>query len=175
KMKKNPETMELLLDRRSVRQYTEEPVTEQETEALLQAGFYAPSAHAKFPTHFITVTDAAIREQLAQALPYAHHARQAPLVIAVCGDAQLSEHWLDDCAAAVMNMLIAASALGLGSCWCVTYPHEEMVAAMRDTLALPETIMPYALVTVGHAAREKSRPERVEAQRIHRERWSDPA
>ncbi|MEG1773215.1 MAG: nitroreductase family protein [Oscillospiraceae bacterium] len=167
------ETLELLLDRRSVRSFTEQPVSEAQIQSLLEAGFYAPSSHARFPTHFVTVSEPELLAQLASALPSAKLVAKAPLAIVVCGDVRVSwNRWTDDCIAAGMNIITAAEALGLSSCWCATYPQSSTVEGICKLLALPDGVLPYLTIAIGTNAREpKPRPERVVASRIHRERW----
>ena len=106
-----------IISRRSVRSYTGEPVTDIDVVALLQAAMAAPSASKAKPWHFITFTDSNIKQRICDAHQYAKMLPGAALGIAVCGEASISEWWVQDCSAATQNILIAAAALGLGAVW----------------------------------------------------------
>lgn len=169
---KHPETLAIIEERRSIRKYTAKPLRPEEIDALLRAGFYAPSSKGRFPTHFVAVTEQETREKLSELLPYAKMARSAPAAILVCGDTHVSwDKWRDDCAAACSSILLAAEAMGLGACWCAAYPRPEVVDGLIRLLKLPAGVLPFALIPVGHPGERKPRPERVVPERIHRERW----
>lgn len=100
--------------------------------------------------------------------------RQAPVAVVVCGDLSLEKspgYWVQDCAAATENLLIAAHALGLGAVWSGTYPREERVSRVRAVLGLPEHVIPLAIVSLGHPAEQPSPEDRYHPSRVHYERW----
>ncbi len=83
-------------------------------------------------------------------------AEHAALAIVVCGDTRRLDHHdllLNDCSAAVENILLAAHGLGLGAVWCGIV--NELVNFFRQQLSLPEEVLPVALVAVGHPAEER--------------------
>ncbi len=165
-----------LFARRSIRSFTPEPVDPNQVETLLKAAMAAPSAVNRKPWHFIVVTDARVRTALAQAHPHAAAVTQSPLALVPCGDPSLSifdwpEYWVQDLAAATENILLAATGLGLGSVWCGVHPVTERVEAIRRILGVPEGVIPFALIAIGHPAEQKEPRTQYDAQRVHRERW----
>ena len=161
-----------LFARRSIRRFTPEAVSEEEVTLLLEAAMAAPSASNRRPWHFIVVTDAATRAALADTSPYAKMLNEAPLCIVPCGDPALSEHyWVQDLSAATENLLLAAVGLGLGAVWCGVHPREERVAAARAALGIPDGIVPFAYLAIGHPAEEREPRTQYDAERVHRERW----
>ena len=132
----------------------------------------APSASNRQPWHFVVVTDLGTRAALAESHPYAKMLLQAPLCIVPCGDPGISDaYWVQDVSAATENILLAAVGLGLGAVWCGVHPRAERVAAVREVLGIPEGIVPFALVAVGHPAEAKEARTQYDAARVHRGRW----
>lgn len=166
--------MEAILSRRSIRKYTDRPVSDDLVADLLRAAMAGPSAHNQQPWQFVVVKDRDLLQGLAAANPYGGMARDAQLAIVVCGD--LSREispgfWVQDCAAATENLLIAANAAGLGAVWTGTYPREERVAKVRALLALPDQIIPLAVVPIGYPAEHPAPADRFDPGRIHIDRW----
>ncbi|MBQ7177950.1 MAG: nitroreductase family protein, partial [Victivallales bacterium] len=119
-----------LLSRRSVRRFQLRPVGDELLRSLLAAGGAAPSACRKDPWHFVVIKDKL--PQLAACLPNGGFLKEAPLGIVVCGDlakAQGGElsYLLQDCSAAVMNILHAANMLWLGACCLGIHPRQERI------------------------------------------------
>lgn len=164
--------LENIKDRRSIRRYTNEPVAEAELRALLECAMLAPSAMDRRPWRFVVVDDRETLNALSENHPYAKMLRQAPICICVCGvDNGPAGYYQQDCAAATMNILIAARELGLATCWMGVAPRKERMEAVRRILGIPDDICPFNLIAVGHAAEERSRPERWDETLIHRNRW----
>ena len=118
-----------ILSRVSVRRYTDTPVTDAEVSAILHAAMSAPSGVNRQPWEFIVVDDRDLLTQLADTLPYAKMAAQAPLAIVVCGNKDRflegidRNLWEQDLSATSQNILLAAHAIGLGGVWTCLYPH----------------------------------------------------
>ncbi len=168
------EALEAIHTRRSIRRFTGEPVSEETVKTLLAAAMAAPSAGNQQPWHFVVARDPQLRERIPSAHPYAQMATQAPVVIVVCGDVAHEKNkgfWIQDCAAATENLLLAARALDLGAVWCGVYPREDRVRALQSLLHLPKTVIPLALVPIGHPGEEKSHEDRYDPSRVHAERW----
>lgn len=164
--------IDTIFTRRSIREYTEEAVDEDEVKMLLEAAMAAPSASNRKPWHFVVVTERRILDNLARVHPYGKMLLNAPLCIAVCGDTQTSPRfWVQDCSAATENLLLAAAALGLGAVWLGVHPKEERIGPIRKVLGLPETVIPLNLVSIGHPAEEKEPRTQYEEQRVHHQRW----
>lgn len=116
------ETIRTLLNRRSIRKYEDRPVPDELLDAVLEAGLYAPSGMNTQGVRLIAVRDKATRDSLSK-LNAAVMGRDAdpfygaPCVIVVLADPEIYGGWVEDGALALGNMMNAAHALGLGSCW----------------------------------------------------------
>jgi nitroreductase len=166
--------LEAIRTRRSIRKYTQEPVEQEPVEEIIRAGMMAPSAGNEQAWHFVVIRDPKKLRALSQNHLYASMVHLAPVAILVCGDLKLdksSGYWAQDCAAATQNMLLAAHGLGLGSVWIGLYPREQRVADIRALVAMPERIMPFALLPLGYPAEEKSHVNRFNPRRIHLGKW----
>lgn len=160
--------------RRSIRQYTDQPVPEELVGKVLRAAMAAPSASNQQPWQFVIVDDRMILSEIPKFNPAAGALKQAPLAIAVCGDLRLEKSegfWVQDCSAAIQNLLVAAHAHGLGAVWLGVYPLENLVAEMRDLLGLPEEVIPLAVIAMGYPAEHKQPVDRFDPSRIHWNRW----
>ncbi len=164
------QALSLLHQRRSIRKYTNQPVNGEQLEQLLRAAMAAPSASNKQPWQFVVVQERAMLNQLSEVHPYTKMLKEAPLCIAVCGERN-NKFWEQDCAAATENLLLAATALGLGAVWLGIHPNPEPVATVAQLLRVPDTHLPLCLISIGHAAEEKSPSERYDLAKVHREQW----
>jgi nitroreductase len=152
---------QVIENRHSVRSFDPEVDVPQEmVEELLTAATRAPSAGNRQSWHFYVVRDQALRDGLAAAAHGQHFISQAPVAIVVCADAEKSAarygdrgrglYCLQDTAAAVEHILLAAVALGLGSCWVGAFDE----AAASTALGLPGRHRPVAILPIGRPARE---------------------
>ena len=166
------ELIQTIFARRSIRKYTTELVSVKDVKTMLEAAMAAPSSSNRKPWHFVVVTDRQILDNLARVHPYGKMLFEAPLCIAVCGDKTISPSaWVQDCSAAAENLLLAASALGLGAVWLGVHPRETRVGPIRKVLNIPETIVPLNLISIGHPAEEKEPRTQYDELRVHREHW----
>lgn len=169
------DAMEALFSRRSIRKYSAGPVTEGVLGEVLEAAMSAPSAGNQQPWHFIIINDRKILDQVPSFHPHSLMLREAPVAILVCGDLNLEKHvgyWVQDCAAATENLLLAAHAKGLGAVWLGIFPREERVAGLRKLLGMPDHVIPFSLIPVGIPAESKPpRPDRYNSKKIHHNRW----
>lgn len=166
--------MDAILLRRSIRRYTNEPVSEEHVKKLLEYAMAAPSAHNQQPWQFIVVNDRQTLDKIPNFHPYSQMLKEAPLAIVVCGDTQrmkAEDFWPQDCAAATENILVGATSLGLGTCWCGVYPKQFLISAVRDLLNIPSHIIPFCIIAVGHPAEQKRPSGRFDPSRIHHNRW----
>ena len=109
--------IQTIFSRRSIRKYTDEPVSDDDIKTMLEAAMAAPSASNSQPWHFVVVMERATLDALAEARPHGKMLAQATLCIAVCGDPGLSDYWEQDCSAATENLRVAVAALGSGAVW----------------------------------------------------------
>ncbi len=163
--------------RRSIRKFTPEPVSPDQVRILLQAAMMAPSAGNAQPWQFLVVDDRRLLERIPSIHPYAAMSREASVGILVCGDLSREKYpgfWVQDCAAAVQNLLLAAHGLGLGAVWTGIYPDRDREARFRELFHLPTSIIPLAFIPVGHPAQHPPTPERFDPSRIHHNTWNSP-
>lgn len=168
------EAFECLLDRRSVRKFREGEIPDETMVEILKAAMYAPSAGNQRPWHFVVIRSRKTLERIMGFHPHAGMLKDACLAIAVVADTNGEKYpgyWVLDCAAATQNLLLAAHASGLGACWLGIYPKEERAKELALLLDLPSGIAHHSLVAVGIPASAVPRPERLEPERIHNERW----
>jgi nitroreductase len=170
------EKIQFLLGRRSIRVYGAGAVSEAAITQLLQAAMSAPSAVARDPWRFVVIRKRETLSAIADALPNGRMLATAPLGIIVCGDLdtahdrQLS-YLLQDCSAAIENLLLCAHALGLGACWLGVHPREDRVRKLKEILALPASVIPVAGIAIGHPAEEKEPRTRFNREYVHWEKW----
>ncbi len=163
---------ENIFARRSIRKYSNLPVGREDITALLEAGMAAPSGRNLKPWHFITVTDREVLDSLAEAHPHGKMLFEATAAIAVCAETAISpDYWVQDCAAATENILVAATGLGLGSVWLGCHPREERVSAIKKVLDIPDGTGILSLIAIGHPAEEKQPRTQYDEERVHRGKW----
>jgi len=170
-------TIEAIMTRRSVRNYTARSVDEEVVNKLLAAAMHAPSAGNQQPWCFIVVDDPVMLKEVPSFSPYAAMCARAPLGILVCADLALEKHqglWVQDCSAATENLLLAAHELGLGAVWTAVYPREERMLGFRALLNLPDQVMPFSFVVLGYPDKVPPRQDRLKPDRIHRNGWQQP-
>jgi nitroreductase len=165
-----------IFKRRSVRKYVQRSIPAETMQALLEAAMAAPSACCKDPWDFIVVSEPGTQAAIAAALPNGGMLAQAPACIVVCGDLQRAHagelsYLLQDCAAAIENLLLAAQACGLGACWLGVHPRPERIAHLRTLFKLPEHIVPVSVIAIGWPAETPAPRTRYAAARVHRECW----
>ena len=172
----NPE-LRFIFARRSIRRYAERPVAEERLKDLLEAAMAAPSAVAKDPWRFIVVRERATLEKIADILPHGKMLRRAAAGVIICGDLDaahdgLESYMLQDCSAAIENLLLAASVLGIGSCWLGIHPRRERIDGIRELFGLPEKVIPVSGIALGYPEEAKEARTRYREEYVHRERWS---
>ena len=145
------DVLEAIKDRRSIRQYTPEPVSEEQVTQILEAGRWAPSRGNSQPWKFIVLNDDQIREELADAIPTGKFLAQAVQGIAVVVNPEVSKHPEQEGAAAIQNMLLAAHTLGLGTCW-ISVHGTDCEEKAKLILRIPDDEWLLSVVSVGHPA-----------------------
>lgn len=163
--------LDLIKKRRSIRKYTDEPVSDEDIQALLEAAMAAPSANNSQPWTFIVVREAELRQKLAQTHPWSKMAADAAVVFVVCGDPRRSSHWVEDTSAATENLLLAATALDLGTVWVGVYPKEQREQHVRQALGIPENLRVLCLVPTGHPAESKPPRTQFDERKVRYERY----
>ena len=165
------ELQEVLQRRRSIRKYTEEPVSKEDIDLLMHAAMSGPSACNKTPWELYVITDEAVLEKLRNASRYSKI--YAPLAIVVCGSlsralpSQLAPYWIQDCSAATENILLAATDLGLGTVWCGIHPQKRAEERVREALGLTEKQIPLNIIYVGHPDQVQEPRDQYKESYIH--------
>jgi nitroreductase len=205
-------TMKIIQDRRSIRQYTHDPVSEEHLEMILEAARQAPSGENAQPWRFIIVRDEATRKQLGAIAGGGSGRRftaefvtkkmqerfesledeakkkrifekltsgrvsaflaDAPVSIVVCGRKDVWDLPYDT-SAAIENMLLMVTALGLGACWviapCIDIRDEER---LKDLLGVPEGVKIISIIAIGHLTRpHRPRPRLPLHELVYDEKW----
>ena len=168
------EVLEAITTRASIRNYTGQPLSEQEINTLLLAGFCAPSAMNRRPWHFLVIREQELLQRIGEHSTYGKMIPKAAVCIIVCGDQErmsFPELLTDDCAAAIQNILLAAHGTGLGAVWCGLVKGQEFYQYIKEEFQLPAHIEPEGLIAVGHPAETRSHQERFEPNKIHYDQW----
>jgi len=163
--------LQIIFSRRSIRKYTDQPVSEADITSLLEAGMAAPSAANRKPWHLVAVTDRQTIQAIAEAPPYGRTLPDAALVIVVCGDPSVSDWWLQDCTLATENILIAAAALGLGAVFLGCHGKAEREGPIRQVLGIPDEIGMASVLCIGHPAEEKEPRTQYDPAQVHHDKW----
>ena len=170
------DTLELFLDRRSIRRFTDQKIDSEDIKTILKAAMYAPSAVNRQPWHFVVVEHREMLNRIMEIHPHAGMLGTASHGIIICGDENLQHgdgYWVVDCGAATQNLLLAAHALGLGSCWVGLHPREDRKASIAELLGLPGHVKPFALAALGYPAETKTRPERFHSEKVKLNHWNN--
>ncbi|MFR9504047.1 MAG: nitroreductase family protein [Rikenellaceae bacterium] len=159
----NP-TLKSIYERSSVRSYTSEPVEKEALVELAKAGMAAPTAMNKQPWEFIIIQDKDILAKIGEIKP---PVGKAPAAIVVLGDSSKSSSWVLDCSAATENILLAATSMGLGTVWTGAYGNEKFETLLKETLSLPEGIMPLSVIAVGYADGTPTPKDKYVESKVH--------
>lgn len=131
----------------------------------------APSAAAKDPWRFVVVQKRDLLAKMADALPHGRMLTSAPVGIVVCGDLEAAHdrqisYLLQDCSAAIQNILLSAHIMGLGTCWLGVHPREDRIAALKNILSLKSSVVPVACIAVGYPAETKPARTRFNSEYV---------
>jgi nitroreductase len=148
--------IDVVLDRRSIRRYEPKEIPREVLDNILEAGRQAPSAANKQPWHFIVLTDSEIKKELSRGL-FNRFIKEAPVTIVGCAHKDLiAGKWSSvGTTIALQNMVVAAWAMGVGSCWIGDFNEEKV----KKLLSIPENWNIIALVSFGYPA-EKPQPRK---------------
>ena len=150
------DTIQAIRTRRSIRKYKPDAVPEEDLHTILQAGRWAPSASNKQPWHFIIIQNEEMRKQLADIHVFGRFMRESPVVIVVLGDPKKHPRYhLADPHQAVQNMLLAAHALGLATCW-MGVRDTDFEPQFRTVLGVPEELRVVCSVSLGYGNQERT-------------------
>jgi len=168
------EVQEALLNRRSIRKYNYQKINKEDIDKILKAAMYAPSAMNLQAWQFIVINDKDVLIETIKTIPYAEMLRQSAAAILVCGDSSIekNESWLlQNCSAAIQNILLSAHGLGIGSCWIGIHGMSDIVKNIKHQFKLPENIIPVALISLGYPDETVTAEERFKTEKIHYNKW----
>lgn len=175
---KQATVFENILNRKSVRSYTDRAVSREQIDTLLRAAMAAPTGRDMRPWKFVVVDDKETLAALAEQLPHHKMLPEAAVAIVVCGDlsvvddkGEASRNWTFDCSAATENLLLMAEAMGLGAVWTGIHPYDERVTAVRSALELPEEIIPLNLIPIGYPKGDPQPKDKYNADNVHFNGW----
>jgi nitroreductase len=160
------DALEAIRKRRSVRNYTGEPIPLEDLETIVDAGRLAASGGNRQPWDFIVITN---RETINELKVAAQWMENAGAIIAVVLDPS-SRWWVEDGAAAVENMLIASTALGYGSCWLEGYTLLRE-AEFKSLLGVPAQKRLLTLIPIGVPAEWPTKRKKSLEEVIHWEEY----
>ena len=165
-----------LFGRRSIRVFQSGEISEETVQSLLAAAMAAPSACAKDPWRFVVIRQSTMLRKLTEVLPNGQMLATAAVGLFVCGDLEAAHdrqlsYLLQDCSAAIENLLLAAHALGLGAVWLGVHPRENRIEQVCQLLGLPAHIIPVAGIALGHPGEVKEPRTRFNPAYVRYEKW----
>ncbi len=172
----NYDTINTLLHRRSVGEFNDNEVKKDMLNVILLAAMHAPSYENRQPWHFIVITDELILNFLRESL-HENIKINSKAVIIVCADTKKDNQkgwWIQDCAAATQNILLAVHGLGLASTWYGLHPIKHLKELIKRNLNLPRHIQPFSLIAIGYPKNKASNdmiPARFVQEKVHFNRW----
>jgi nitroreductase len=152
---------ELCKNRRSIRRFTDEELTQEQVETLLKTALMVPSGKSVRGWEFIVVDDKNILTQLAHSKDHgAELVEGAPLAVVVAYDSTKSDVWVEDASAATTYLLLSAADMGLGACWVQIRNRMAADGTLaeencREILGLPSEMRVHSIVAVGHKDQER--------------------
>ena len=171
------DAIKAIFSRRSIRAYQDKPLDKSQIETILAAGCSAPSAHNGRPWEFIVIQNKETIAALCEVKEYYRKPlHQAACAIAVlinpeADDKEKLGYMYQDCAASTQNMLIAATSLGLGSCWMGGLLDESQMKNLRGILAIPEPRIYFGIIAFGYPDEEKAQRGEIEHEKVHYETY----
>lgn len=148
-------TLDAIKKRRSIRKYVPEAtVSDTDIKKMLESAMMAPSAGNTRPWEFVVIRDRSLLIEIMKIHPHTRMLNTASCAIVVCGKPKLQKgdcegFWPEDCGAAIENLLLAATELGFGSCWCGCYPRMDRCDGLKKLLDLNS--IPFGIVALGKA------------------------
>lgn len=166
--------MDIIFKRRSIRQFTDKKIPETVVTEIIKAGMSAPSANNQQTWEFIIIDDEEAKQKISKIHPYFFTVKEAAISILVCGNLNLEkspDYWVQDCAAATENMLLAITANNLGGVWIGVYPREDKVKGLKHFFKLNDKIIPFSLIALGYPDETKEPHTDFDYKRIHLNKW----
>ena len=149
------DAMKIIYSRKSVRHFTNKPVSKDQLNQILKAGMSAPTAINQQPWEFFVITNHKTLVALSKGLTSTPMLDKISAAIIVCGNTDKKEklneadYWMS-LFAAFENILLAVEALGLGAVWTAVYPDNSKISFVRKTLRIPANYTPLICIPIGY-------------------------
>ena len=169
----------LCINRRSIRKYTDQPISPEDVKTIIEAGLMAPTSKSARAWQFIVIEDRDMMARVAELKPqYQVSLKTAPLAIVVGVDTTRTDPWIEDASVAATFMQLQAADLGLGSCWVQVrgrYTADDTPSEdyLQELLGIPETVSIVCVLTFGHKDEER-RPidtDKLLWENVHIGKW----
>ncbi|MBD5192639.1 MAG: NAD(P)H nitroreductase [Bacteroidales bacterium] len=169
----------LCINRRSIRKYTDQPISPEDVKTIIEAGLMAPTSKSARAWQFIVIEDRDMMARVAELKPqYQTSLKTAPLAIVVGVDTTRTDPWIEDASVAATFMQLQAADLGLGSCWVQVrgrYTADDTPSEdyLQELLGIPETVSIVCVLTFGHKDEER-RPidtDKLLWENVHIGKW----
>jgi len=161
-----------ILIRRSIRKFNSKPIPQEDLIKILEAARWAPTATNRQKTRFIAVTKENLLKEIADNSRIVffcqRHAAQCSAMIVVCID---NNHWREEIGAAIQNMLLMATELGIGTCWIGAFNR----SIVKELLEIPEVYKIIALILLGYYSEHPHPPPKLDLGKIaYINKWKNP-
>lgn len=173
---KMKDTLTVIHERKSVRNYTGEPVSKADLDIIIRAGMAAPTAVNMQPWSFIVITEKKVMDNLSAGLPYAKMLTKAGAAVIVCTEPEKAynkskDMAIIDASLAGENILLAIESLGLGGVWTAAYPYSDRMKHVRAVLHIPEEVIPLNVIVLGIPTGQDKPVDKYRKEKIHWEQW----
>jgi nitroreductase len=171
---------QLLLERHSIRRYTDQPLNQDDVKTILEAALLAPSSKSARPWNFVVVEDKTMLERLTACKAFGSKPiAAAAMAVVVLADPAKSDMYIEDASIAAMMMHVQAAALGIGSCWIQIRERfaadgESSETIVRELLGIPENLVVECIVTFGYKDEDRKPvdPSKLLWEKVHIGQWN---
>lgn len=179
--------MENIFNRKSVRHFTADSISDEVMENLLRAAMAAPTGMNVQPWHIIVLKDTSRYNEIFGDNFNMRMYKESSAVVIFCADTTVTRPprdnpdapavttpnriWRDDMGACTENFLLAVEAHGLGACWTACYPYAERMNPVREALNIPDNFVPYCVVPIGAPAGDEQPKDKWKPEKVHYENW----
>lgn len=170
---------DLMIHRRSIRKYTDEPLTPEQVQMILEAGLMAPAGKRKNPWNFVVVEDKETLKKLSEARSMGTaQIADCAIAIVLCADPEVSDTWIEDLSIASIQMQLQCTDLGLGSVWCQMRMRENADGVpapytVRQILGIPDNYEVLNILAIGHINEDRKPYDtsKLQWEKVHTDKW----
>ncbi len=152
----------------SVRRFTDQPVSDDQIKELLRAAMNAPSAHNRQPWRFLVIRDEGQRRFIAENISTASFTKYSPVCVFIIGNPYEAngDAFVQDCSAAMENLLLRAVEIGLGGCWIGVEHMPDRVDLLKKHFGISFPYYPFGIAAIGYPGREYEITDRYDEKKI---------